>query len=110
MRRLAPVTEEAENSLDELRQFVEKEIIDLKRFKQKIGETEVYLYADRISRREEILEEIKKVREKVRVIGDNGTAFCEFYKFLRGEKEFSEIGAGKDFVDIARYFYRETVK
>ena len=110
VRRLAPVTEEAENSLDELRQFVEKEIIDLKRFKQKIGETEVYLYADRISRREEILEEIKKVREKVRVIGDNGTAFCEFYKFLRGEKEFSEIGAGKDFVDIARYFYRETVK
>ena len=96
VRRLAPVTEEAENSLDELRQFVEKEIIDLKRFKQKIGETEVYLYADRISRREEILEEIKKVREKVRVIGDNGTAFCEFYKFLRGEKEFSEIGAGKD--------------
>jgi hypothetical protein len=110
VRRLAPVTEEAENSLDELRQFVEKEIIDLKRFKQKIGETEVYLYADRISRREEILEEIKKVWEKVRVIGDNGTAFCEFYKFLRGEKEFSEIGAGKDFVDIARYFYRETVK
>ena len=110
VRRLAPVTEEAENSLDELQKFIEKEISDLKRFKQKIGETEVYLYADRIARREEILEEIEKVREKVRFIGDNGTAFCEFYKFLRGEKEFAEIGAGKDFVDIARYFYRETVK
>lgn len=101
---------EAENSLEELRIMVEKEMHDLMRFKQKIGEVEVYLYADRIARRKEILEEIDKVHSKVRIIGENNTAFSEFYGYLRGEKTFSEIGNSEDFVDIVRYFYKETVK
>jgi len=101
---------EAENSLEELRIMVEREMFDLMRFKQKIGEVEVYLYADRIARRKEILEEIEKIRAKVRIIGESNTAFSEFYGYLRGEKTFSEVGNGEDFVDIVRYFYKETVK
>lgn len=104
------IVAEAENSLEELRIMVEKEMFDLMRFKQKVGETEVYLYADRIARRKEILEEIEKIKSKVQIIGDSNTAFSEFYGYLRGEKTFSEVGGGVDFVDIVRYFYKETVK
>ncbi|MBE5746766.1 MAG: hypothetical protein E7352_01125 [Clostridiales bacterium] len=104
------VMEEGEESLSALRTVIEKERDDLKRFKQKIGGVDVYLYADRIARRTEILEEIEKVRQRVQTIGDGNTAFAEFYGYLRGEKTFSEIGTGDNFVDIIRYFYRETVK
>ena len=104
------VMEEAEESLSSLRVVIEKEMADLMRFKQKIGGVDVYLYADRIARRKEILQEIEKVRERVRVIGDGNVAFAEFYGYLRGEKTFSAIGTGENFVDIIRYFYRETVK
>ena len=104
------VLQEGENSLEELRVAVEKEKYDLMRFKQKIGNVEVYLYADRIARRNEILAEIEKIQEKVRFIGEQNTAFSEFYEYLRGEKTFSQVGSGDDFVDIIRYFYRETVK
>lgn len=104
------VIQEAQNSLEELRGIVEREKADLMRFKQKIGETEIYLYADRIARRNEILAEIDKVKEKVSLIGEESTAFSEFYEYLRGEKTFSQVGSGEDFVDVIRYFYRETVK
>ena len=56
-----------------------------------------------------MLSEIEKVLEKVRFIGENGTAFSEFYDYLRGEKNFSALGAGEDFVDVIRFFYKETV-
>lgn len=104
------VIQQAQNSLEELRVIVEREKADLMRFKQKIGEIEVYLYADRIARRNEILAEIDKVKEKVSLIGEESTAFSEFYEYLRGEKTFSQVGSGEDFVDVIRYFYRETVK
>ncbi|MBQ3221040.1 MAG: UvrD-helicase domain-containing protein [Clostridia bacterium] len=109
-RRTEYIVEEALNSLEELRVALEKEIVDLKRFRQRIGTTEIYLYADRIERRKEIVEEIATVADKVRVIGERNTAFAEFYAYLRGEKEFGAIGSGKAFIDVVRYFYRETVK
>ncbi len=110
VRATEKVIAEAENSLAELRVDVEREMSDLMRFKQRVGDVDVYMYADRIARRKEILQEIDKVREKVRIVGDSNTAFSEFYMYLKGEKTFSEIGGGNGFIDIARYFYRETVK
>lgn len=104
------IVADAETSLSELRTAIEKEIFDLQRFKQRIGDVDVYLYADRIARRKEILEEIEKVQEKVEIIGASNVAFAEFYLYLRGEKNFIEIGGSADFVDVVRYFYRETVK
>ena len=109
-RNTQAIVDEAQASLDELRVAIEKEIFDLKRFHQKIGNVEVYMYADRIARRQEILEEIDKIKEKVFCIGESNTAFAEFYSYLRGEKNFSEVGSSENFVDIVRYFYRETVK
>ncbi len=104
------IVAEAIEDLTELYVVFEKEIADLKRFKQRVGEVDVYLYADRIARREELLRETESVREKVRVIGEESVAFAEFYEYLRGEKEFVSIGRGDGFIDIVRYFYKETVK
>ncbi len=104
------IATEAENSLAELRIALEKEIFDLQRFRQKVDGREVYLYADRIARRKELIEETRKIERKVRFIGESTTAFSEFYLYLRGEKNFVQLGACTDFVDIIRYFYKETVK
>ena len=109
-RNTQGIVREATASLDELRAMIEKEIFDLKRFHQTIAGVEVYMYADRIARRQEILQEIDKIHDKVSCVGESNTAFAEFYSYLRGEKTFSEVGGGEDFVDIVRYFYRETVK
>lgn len=109
-RNAERIVNEGIQSLEELRVSMEKEISDLKRFHQRIGGVDVYMYADRIARRMEILQEIERVKEKVFTIGERNVAFAEFYAYLRGERNFSEIGGGADFVDIVRYFYRETVK
>ncbi len=109
-RNTEGITAQAQSSLEELRVALYKEIVDLKRFKQRIGENEIYLYADRIARREEIIEEIDKISEKVQIIGENNTAFLEFFTYLRGEKNFVEIGGSANFVDLIRYFYKQTVK
>ena len=84
VRNTDRIIAEAEGSLSELYVAIEKETTDLMRFKQKIGGVDVYMYADRIARRKELLEEIDKTREKVRIIGESNTAFSEFYVYLRG--------------------------
>ena len=109
-RNTERIVAEGVRSLEELRTDVEKELSDLRRFKQKIGGVDVYTYADRIERREATLREIDSVREKVVFIGDSNVSFTEFYAYLRGEKTFSELGSGNGFIDVVRYFYRETVK
>ncbi len=110
VKKTEGIVEEAIASLAVLSETIDKEIFDLRRFKQRLGGTEVYLYADRIARRQEILEEIRKVEEKVRIIGERSVAFSEFYAYLRGERNFVELGGSADFVDLVRYFYKETIK
>lgn len=110
VRNCEKIVREAMDSLAELRSEIQREVQDLMRFKQKIAGVDVYMYADRIARRKEILEEIDKVQEKVERIGESNVTFAEFYSYLRGEKNFMQIGAGNGFIDIVRYFYRETVK
>lgn len=109
-RHAEAITGEAVAALEELQLALEKEIADMLRFKQKIGDTEVYLYADRIARRKQIVAEALKIAQRVRFIGESTYAFAEFYSYLRAEREFCEIGAGRGFIDVVRYFYRETVK
>ncbi len=110
VRNAEQISAEAERALEELCTALEKEIFDLQRFRQRVEGEEVYLYADRIARRKELMEEARKIAQKVRFIGESTTAFAEFYLYLRGEKNFVQIGGCEDFVDVIRYFYRETVK
>jgi DNA helicase IV len=110
VKRTDKIVAEAENTLKELKISIDKEIVDLKRYKQKIGTLDVYTYADRIERRVALLEEIEKILQKVAVIGESNTAFTEFYAYFKGEKNFAAIGEGNGFVDVARFLYKETVK
>jgi hypothetical protein len=103
VRNVERIVLEAEDSLGDLHTAIEKEISDLLRFKQKVDGQDVYLYADRIKRRREILEEIYKVKERVVFIGESNTAFIEFCNYLKGEKNFIEVGGSGDFVDLIRY-------
>jgi len=109
-KKTEKIVNEAQETLIELKNSIEKEIVDLKRYKQKIGSVEIYSYADRIDKRTKLLAETEKILQKVLQIGENNIAFAEFYAYLRGEKNFSSVGEGENFVDIVRFFYRETVK
>lgn len=104
------IIEEAQNSLVRLQDEIEREIVDLKRFRQRAEDGAGYLYPDRIARREELLKEVVAVQKRTLEILDENDAFSDFYTYLRGEKNFSAVGSGKDFVDVVRFFYRETVK
>lgn len=109
-RKMNRIIADAEETLCNLKETIEKEISDLKRYKQKIGTMEIYSYPERIDRLTKLLEETEKIEKKVALIGESNTGFAEFYAYLRGEKNFSSVGEGDDFVDIVRFFYRETVK
>lgn len=109
-RHTDKIVGEAIESLKALSETAKKELFDLKRYKRRIGSTEEYVYAERIARREQLLKEIDSAVEKVETIGEENTAFAEFYGYLRGEKNFSALGSGGDFVDVIRFFYRETVR
>lgn len=109
-KRTGKIVAEAVGSLESLKTTLEKEILDLKRYRQKIGEAEVYVYADRIERRSALAKECETVLSRLRIIDEGNTAFAEFYAYIRGEKNFSAIGSGESFVDVARYFYREIVR
>ncbi len=109
-RKTEKIVAEAENTLAELSLSIEKEITDLKRYKQKIGNLEYYSYPERIERWTKLGEENERVKSKLHSIGECNTGFAEFYAYLRGEKNFSSVGDGDDFVDIVRFFYRETIK
>lgn len=100
----------AANDLEEMRETLRKEIEELKRYKQKIGETVIYRDADRIKAKEEIQKEGEAVKKRIDEIKRLSDHFFEFFSLLRGDEWFRSIGSGENFVDTLRFFYRETVK
>ncbi len=101
---------DALETLDGISYDLSREIVDLKRYKQRIGGVEVYIHEDRILAKEGLQKEAERIKEKVRKIADLNVTFQEFYRYLKGEKTFSAVGSGEDFSDVVRYFYKETVK
>ncbi len=100
----------AQEDLKTLAVTVEKEIIDLRRYRQKRGDEEILTYADRIARRGELKEEIEKISALIADMG-RGRALCdEFYAVLRGTNACVQAGRCESSVDIARWLYRETVR
>ena len=89
---------------------VEKEIADLKRYRQKTPGGEVYTYAERIARREELKNESSKIARTVEEMADGMELFREFFAVVRLTGHGAELGKCKDRVDIARWLYRETLK
>ena len=100
----------AHGDLASLKDLVGREIADLKRYRIKKGEGEVYTYRDRIERREELISEIDKIDGLIADMGGGYELFREFFGVFRLTGYASDLGKCKDSVDIARWLYRETVK
>ncbi len=100
---------EARESLSTLQTVVLREIDDLKRYRiRRLGE-EVYTYAERIARREDLLAEIEEMKAAVEAIGEGTSLLAEFSAVVRSGP-CAELGRCKDTVGIVRWLYRETVK
>ena len=104
------VVSDALEDLARLEETVKKEMTDLRRYKIRRGSEEVETYADRIARRAELLEEIGKTAARVREIGEGFTGFCELFEALRGNEYFVKIGKCGTHIELARLFYKETVR
>ena len=104
------IFQRAGEDISTLLETIDKEISDLRRYRQKRGTTEVLTYADRISRREELKEEAEKVREVISEMSDGLALLSEFFAVLRHAKYCSDLGKCNGGADIARWLYRETVK
>lgn len=89
---------------------VEKEIEDLKRYKQHIGGKVEFTYPDRIEKREQTKKEIEKVTRQLEKISSAFDITCDFAEVVRGEKYLVKIGKCENTVELARFFYREIVK
>ena len=106
----ARVAQAADEDLARLHDTVSKEITDLRRYKLVRGDKEVETYADRIAHRGELLREIEEMRACVAQIEERFTGFCEFFETLRGNDYFVKLGKCGTRVELARLFYRETVR
>ncbi len=100
----------AEHDLGALSETVEKEIVDLRRYRLRRADGEVFTYADRIARREELLGEIASIQHTVGEMKDGLGLFSDFFAVLKSAKACSELGKCENGADIARWLYRETVK
>lgn len=97
------------HDLDELSQVIDKEIEDLKRYKQRIGDRTEYTYPDRIEARIQTKKEIEATKAEVEEIASAFDITCDFAEVVRGERYLVKIGKCENKVDLARFFYRETV-
>lgn len=111
VRRYAEkVCEGCIEDLNSLNTTVEKEVVDIKRYKQKIGDELVYSYPDRIEKRMETLKEIEGTIALIGEISSSFSAIYDFAEVVRGEGYLVKIGKCEDSVDLARFFYREIIK
>lgn len=101
---------DASADLSALHAAVEKEISDLSRYRINVGGKEVFTYAERIEKRRTLLNEADSVRGYVEEIADLFSSACEYADVIRGESNLVAIGRCDSTLDIARFFYGETVK
>lgn len=111
IRRAAQrICRNAEEDLKNLKVTVVREIGDLKRYKQKLMEAEIYTYADGIEKREKLLKETDVALELVESIYAEFTPLFDFYEVMRGNSYMVSIGKCESTYDILKFFYRETVR
>lgn len=104
------ICESAVSDLQELSVTVDKEIEDLKRYKQRLGDRMEFTYPDRIEKREQTKKEIARTVELIKGISSAFDVLRDFAEVARGEKYLVKIGKCENRVELARFLYRETVK
>jgi len=100
----------AEEDLNALFVTVDKEIADLKRYRQKLPTGDVYVYPERIAKREELKQEIGRIIRTVKEMSEGTDLFGEFFAVVRSSGSCFETGKCRSALDVARWFYRITVK
>lgn len=100
----------AVEDLNALSRTVEREISDLKRYKVNVGGQEVYTYAERIEKREQLKKEIQNTVSGVESILNDFSAISEFADVIRGENYIVSIGKCESVYELTRFFYREIIK
>ncbi len=101
---------EAQRDLAALSETADKEIADLKRYRVRGAEGEVYTYRDRIERREALKAEAAKISGLIGGMAEGVGLLFDFYGVLRSSAACAELGKCRDRTDVARWLYRETVK
>ncbi len=96
--------------LKELKTTVEKEIVDLKRYRINVGGKEVFTYADRIAKRKQLTSEIVATIARTERILNDFLPLYDFAAVIRGEDYLVSVGKCETVMDVARFFYKETVK
>lgn len=102
-----------EKAIADLRQLdgtVDREIVDLKRYKIKTSDGETLTYASGIEKREELKREIETNISRVEKILNAFSTVHDFADVLRGDGYLVAIGKCETTLDVLRVFYRETVK
>ena len=100
----------AVEDLNKLKVTVEKEIVDLKRYRYKSGDIEIMTYAEQIEARERLRSEIGAGICRIEGISSGFSTVHDFADVLRGDSYLTAIGKCENTLDILRFFYRETVK
>lgn len=100
----------AQDDLKTLSESVKREISDLRRYRIRRADGEIYTYADRIEKREELLAEIGGASKTVEKMTDGLGLFSEFFSVVRFTRACEALGKCESGADIARWLYRETVK
>lgn len=110
VRYFERICDSAADDLAALKIAVEKEISDLRRYKTNTGNGSEFTYAEGIEKRENLIREIEKTTERILKIKDGFLPLYDFAAVLKGDKNFTAIGKCETAYDVARIFYRETVK
>ncbi|MGN0812421.1 MAG: UvrD-helicase domain-containing protein [Candidatus Coproplasma sp.] len=105
----ARICEGAICDLNNLKNTVNKEIEDLKRYKQRIEDRMEYTYPDRILKREETLKEIERTIASIEKISSLFDVTCDFAQVVRSENYLVKIGKCENTVQLARFFYKKIV-
>ncbi|MBE7089071.1 MAG: hypothetical protein E7370_06140 [Clostridiales bacterium] len=106
----AKICESAINDLLSLNETVEREIKDLMRYKRKIGNEEVFTYAERMEKRRQTIKEISKTINGIKAIAEDFFVACDFADVIKGDSALIAIGKCENGTDITRFFYKEIIK
>ena len=98
------------DDLNSLKNTVEREISDLKRYKMKVGTEEVLTYSVGIEKREQLKTEIDATCERVVKILNAFSVVYDFADVLRGDSFLVAIGKCENTYDVLRFFNREILK
>lgn len=109
-RTSGKIVEAALSDLSSLKDIVEREITDLRRYKIYKNGTEVETYADRIAKRGELLAEITRTQRRVLSIGERFGGVCELFETLKGNANFVSIGKCETTLELSRMLYKDIVK